>query len=110
MPASDEVGGSYERRKIAEGRLHRGDQRTVLLVCLVLRARQRAVAGTRGDIEVVAIRTVGLGGCSSPVPHVRFGFISRPVCAAGPKIRVLTRVRRPEMALRRGPRSGGWAR
>lgn len=28
VPASDEVGVSYERRKIAEGRLHRGDQRT----------------------------------------------------------------------------------
>lgn len=110
MPASDEVGVSYERRKIAEGRLHRGDQRTVLLVCLVLRARQRAVAGTRGDIEVVAIRTVGLGGCSSPVPHVRFGFISRPARAAGLKIRALTRARYLRMPLRRGPRSGGWAR
>ena len=82
----------------------------VLLVCLVLRARQRVVAGTRGDIEAVAIRTAGLGGCSSPVPHVRFGFISRPARAAGLKIRALTRARHLRMPLRRGPRSGGWAR
>ena len=58
-------------------------------------------------IEAVAIRTVG---CSSPVPHVRFGFISRPARAAGLKIRALTRTRYLRMPLRRGPRSGGWAR